>query len=88
MSDQRQITLFSSAARTTTVNSADQSTQLRGKGLHFVLDITAVSGTPTLDMKVQRKDAVSGQYVDILGAAFAQKSGVGTDDLVISPGIA
>jgi hypothetical protein len=53
----------------------------------MVLDITAASGTtPTLDVKLQRFDVTSGQYVDVAGAAFAQKTTTGTDDLVVYPG--
>lgn len=80
-------TVFASAARTATENSDDQDNE-RHKGVLLVLDITATGGTPTLDVKVQAKDSVSGKYIDIPGAAFAQKSATGTDSLVIYPGVA
>jgi hypothetical protein len=80
-------TVFSSGAITATTNSNDQQ-NLGAKGIRLTLDITAATGTtPTLDVKLQSKDFVSGKYVDITGAAFAQKTGTGTDDLVIYPGI-
>lgn len=80
--------LFSSAARTATTNGADQN-NVRHRGVQLVLDITAVSGTaPTLDVKVQCKDDISDKYVDIPGAAFAQKTAAGTDRLLIYPGVA
>lgn len=53
------------------------------------LDVTAVAGTlPTLDVKVQAKDPVSGAYVDLPGAAFVTKSVAGSDTLTIYPGVA
>lgn len=92
------ITVFDSAARTSSANSDEQVMPLRGdsgeeipafRGVHLVLDITASAGTSeTLDVKVQRKDALSGEWVDLTGGAFAQKTGTGTDDLVIYPGVA
>jgi hypothetical protein len=88
MTIKHRVTIFASAARTATANSADQNSS-GAKGVHLVLDITVATGTtPTLDVKVQRKDAESGKYVDIPGAAFAQKTTNGIDDLVVYPGIA
>ena len=81
-------TVFASAARTATANSADQ-TNYNHRGMRLTLDITASGGTtPTLDVKIQAKDSVSGKYVDIAGAAFTQKTGTGTDELVVYPGVA
>ncbi len=82
------VIVFSSAARTTTTNSSDVS-KITGKGVKLYLDITAASGsTPTLDLKVQAKDALSDKYFDIVGASFAQKVTTGQDDLVVYPGVA
>lgn len=82
------VTIFPSAARTATANSPDQSWP-GFKAAVFVLDISAVSGvTPTLDVKIQYQDHISGNYVDIPGAAFAQKSATGTDSLLLFPGVA
>lgn len=79
-----QVQVFASAARTTTTNSSTiQNPSARGAWLF--LNITAASGTvPTLDIKLQR--LAGGTWVDITGAAFAQKSGTGTDDLIVYPG--
>lgn len=58
-------------------------------GAIFTLEITAASGTtPTLDVKFQRYDPLTETYHDITGAAFAQKTATGDDQLVIYPGIA
>jgi hypothetical protein len=76
-----------SLARTVTGNSGVLQNWTLSRGLVLILDITAASGTtPTLDVKVQRLDAVSGKAIDIPGAAFAQKTTTGTDSLVIYPG--
>lgn len=80
------ITVFPSAARTATANSSDQDGEGQ-RGAIFFLDISAVAGTPTLDLKIQYKDPISGNYVDVPGGAFAQKTGTGTDTLLIYPGI-
>ena len=84
----KDFTLFTSAARTATANSDDNFSH-GSRGLWVVLNITAVSGTsPTLDVKLQRKDSRSGEYVDLPGAVFAQKTATGTAGLTVYPGIA
>ena len=84
----KDVTIFSSAARTATANSDDNFSH-GSRGLWVVLDITAASGTsPTLDVKLQRKDPLSGSYVDLPGGVCAQKTGTGTAWLTVYPGIA
>lgn len=84
----KQLTIHASAAETAN-GSAAFDNQIGARGIHCVLDITAASGTtPTLDVKLQRFDPTSGKYVDLPGAAFAQKTAAGTSDLTIYPGIA
>lgn len=81
-------TIFTSAARTANTNSADFDLSNTEKGAVFYLDITARSGTsPTLDVKLQFKDELSGVYVDVPSASFAQKNATGSDTLVVYPGI-
>lgn len=81
-------TVFALAARAVTENSAEQVNGY-ARGVRLTLDVTAASGTsPTLTVKLQAKDAVSGKYVDIAGAAFTAKTAAGTDELVVYPGIA
>ena len=81
----RQDTVFASAARTATVDSDDQTNaNFRGGRLH--LDITAVSGTtPTLDITIRSAGTF---FLAIAGAAFAQKTATGQDELVVYPGVA
>ena len=83
--------LFASAARTDSGSphaSNDLSSHANPKGIILYLDISASSGTsPTLDIKIQHKDP-NGNYIDLTGAAFAQKVTTGQDYLTIYPGIA
>lgn len=83
------VTIRASSGLTATANGADITTPGPAKGVLLTLDITAVSGTsPTLDVKLQTKDPVSGKYVDMANtAAFAQKSATGTDTLIVYPGV-
>jgi hypothetical protein len=57
------------------------------KGAVFVLDITAKTGTLTHDVKIQYYDELSGKFIDVPGAAFAQKSATGTSQLSVYPGL-
>lgn len=78
------LTILASAARTATVDSADQ-TNVNGRGLHVFVDVTAVTATPTITVKIQGKDAVSGTYYDLLeGTAL---TAVATQTLKVYPGL-
>lgn len=80
-------TVFASAARTATANSNNMSLP-DAVGAEFMLDISAVSGTtPTCVVKVQARDPISGNYVDVPGAAFASQNATGTTRLVVHPAI-
>ena len=86
-SNNLQATVFASAVRTATANSADQN-NVSARGALLTLDITAASGTtPTLDITIEAKDPVSSFYIAILSAAFAQKTTTGQDSLLLYPGI-
>lgn len=67
-----------------TVNGTDQINQSL-RGLHLVIDITAVGGTPTLTVTIEGKDATSGKYYTLL--ASAALSATGTTILKVYPGI-
>jgi len=73
------------AAGAGTVNGSDQS-NTNARGLHLVIDITAITGTPTLTVTIQGKDAVSGKYYTIL--ASAALAAVATTVLRVYPGLA
>lgn len=85
------ITPLASAARTASGNSGDIVVSKFREAVIF-LDITAVSGTsPTLDMKVQRKDPLSGSYTDwddATAKVFSQKSATGSFAIYLSDPLA
>lgn len=58
-----------------------------GKGeLAFFLSVGSVSGTsPTLDVKIQQSDSSTSGFADIAGAAFAQASAIGTQEMRVIP---
>ena len=73
----QQATLHTSAAETATVTGADVDTEQLGSA-NFYLDVTAVTGTtPTLDVKIQEKDPVSGKYFDLF--SFTQKTAISSE---------
>lgn len=62
---------------------------LRDESLTLFLNVTAVSGTvPTLAVKVQVLDEVSGTWMDVPGAAFASVMSATTASLTIFSGAA
>lgn len=60
-------TLLASAARTTTISSADQ-TNHSARGVHVTLTTTVI-GTGSITLTIQEKDPVSGTYSTILAGA-------------------
>lgn len=80
--------IFSGNRNAAATNNTNFDLPQGAKGGVFILDITAASGTsPTLDVKLQYRDDVSGKYVDVPGASFAQKTGTGTSQLSVYPGL-
>ena len=77
------LTILSSAARTATNQSAD-FTNYNGRGLHLVIDATAIAATPSVVFTIQGKDAISGKYYTILTSAAV--TAVSTTILRVFPG--
>ena len=77
------VTLFSSAARTATVNGSDQTNRF-AKGIVFTVDATAATATPSVVFTLQGKDALSGKYYTILASAAV--TGVATTTYTVFPG--
>jgi hypothetical protein len=75
-------TVLASSARTGTNQSADQ-TNYNGRGLHLVINVTAVTSSPSVVFTIQGKDAVSGSYYTILASAAVV--GTGTTVLRVFP---
>jgi len=76
------IAVLPSLARTATV-TGDDINNLLSCGLHLIIDVTAVTSTPSIVPKIQGKDPISGKYYDLLiGAAI---TGTGTTVLKFFP---
>lgn len=56
------------------------------KGASVFIDITAVSGSPSITVTIQGRDPASGKFLNILESSAL--SGVGTTVLTVYPGIA
>ena len=77
-------TVLASAARTVTNNSEDL-TNSQQRGCHVIIDVTAISASPSVVPTIQGKDAVSGEYYELLtGTAI---TGTGTTVLKVYPGL-
>lgn len=77
-------TILASAARTATVNSAD-FTNYNAKGLHVIVNVSALSATPSITPIIQGKDPISGTYYDILEGLPITTTGINI--LKVYPGI-
>lgn len=81
----RQLDVLASGARTATVDSPDFE-NWENRGLQLVIDVTAITATPSVVPHIQGKDALSGKYYDVLvGDAIVA---MGTTVLKVYPGIA
>ncbi len=81
-------TIFSSAARTASANSARFRRAADEKGVVVTVDTTAVSGTtPTLVVKLQAYDQLSGKYIDVPGATTATINSTSTVRFAVEPSL-
>lgn len=77
-------TLLASAARTADATAEVQTS--RHKGAVVVIDVTAISATPSVVFTIRGSDPVSGQTWDILASAAV--TAVGTTVLKVYPALA
>lgn len=80
--------LLASAERTADTNSPDQfniNANLNVRGILVTLDVTAITDTPSLTLKIQAKDPGSDKY-ETLMAASAAVTGTGTHSYLLYPG--
>lgn len=77
------VTLLPSLARTATTTSDDTS-NLYARGLHLVIDVTAITSTPSITVTIQGKDFSSGKYYTLLASAAI--TATGTTVLRVFPG--
>lgn len=79
-----QETVLASAARTASVDSTD-FTNHNAKGLHIIVNVSAITATPSIIAAIQGKDPVSGNYYDLLVGTAITTTGINV--LKIYPGI-
>ena len=80
----RTVTVYPSAARTTDPTVVDLGNEV-GRGLHLVIDVTAVTATPSVVFTIKGKDPVSGKVWTILASAAIVATG--TTILKVYPGL-
>lgn len=77
------VSILTSAARTTTQTQADQTNRYY-RGIAIVVDVTT-AGTGSITMSIDGKDSVSGKYVNLLtGAAITT---ISTNTYRVYPGL-
>lgn len=77
------VTVFASAARTATENSAVFD-NFGARGVHVIIDVTAASATPSVVFTIQGWSGVGDDYYDLLASAAI--TGTGTTVLKVFPG--
>lgn len=79
-------TVYESAPRTATPTAVTQVSRRTERGGHFVIDVTAVTSTPSVVPTIEGYDAASDSWYPVLtGVAI---TATGTTVLKIYPGIA
>ena len=81
---QAETTILASAARTATPTKVDQ-TNAAARGVIVVIDVTAITATPSVVFTIQGKDPLSGKYYAILASAAIVATG--TTGLRVYPGL-
>ena len=79
------ITLLISAARTATLDTAEQ-TNTHGRGCHVIINVTSITDTPSVVPKIQGRDPASGEWYDLLPGVAIIATGMTV--LKVYPGIA
>lgn len=72
--DNQEITALASAARTASLNSSE-FTLYGATGVIFVVDVTAVSLTPSVSITLQCYDSLSGKWFNIITATAITTTG-------------
>jgi hypothetical protein len=81
------VPIWNAVTMSSSTNSADIHSSAGGG--RFFLWISSASGTsPTIIVKIQSRDPLSGSYIDLLSASFAQYTGTVAAELTVYPGIA
>ncbi len=83
----KQATLLASLLRVVATYTSDDQTADGRKGVILYIDVTAQNGTSVVAVKLQGKDPVTGNWVDIAGAVTAALSALTTTTLTLYPGV-
>lgn len=78
------ITVLASAARTATLSSATFNNG-NYRGASFIIDVTAITATPSVVFSIEGLDAVSGQFYTLLDSVAIVA--VGTTVITVYPGL-
>jgi hypothetical protein len=77
-------TVLASAARVASVDSAD-FTNYNARGLHCIINVSALAATPSIVPTIQGKDPISGTYYNILAGLPITTTGINI--IKVYPGI-
>ena len=84
MAQNQNITIFSLGVRTVTADSPVMQ-NIFHSGVEVVLNVTAVTSTPSVVVKIQARDIASGAFYDLLTSAAVTTTGI--KQYLIYPGI-
>jgi len=79
--------IFPSLSRTNATYNSDELQNAGCKGVRLYIDITNVGGAGTLVVKIQTKDPLTKNWVDVTAATSVSFTATGTRTLTVYPGI-
>lgn len=88
MSQSQSFVVFDSQSRSVGTFNSDDSINDFAETLTITVKTGVAVGNSKVTAKIQRKDEISGEYVDIPGAETAAQGASSSTNLTISPGIA
>jgi len=81
------LSVLASAERTASADSGDLTNQ-NARGLHLQVNVTSITATPSVVVKIQGKDEESGAYYDLLETdAITDVTGTGIYIFKVYPGL-
>ena len=78
-------TVFESAARTASENSADIMNDGHASKGQLIVDVTALTATPSVTFGVEAKDPVTGKYVSVETTSAVSAVGISKIDIALIP---
>jgi hypothetical protein len=80
-------TIFESSSRAAATYTSDELKNFEHPGVRLFINRTNVGGAGTVTAKIQVKDPVSGQWVDLTGAVTTALATVACSTLTLYPGL-